>query len=247
MPMHDWTRVDAGIYHDFHAVWLYQIRHTLNNGVLPTGYYALTDQVVYSLGPDVLTLRPREADGDPPHGGGTALATSPPAVATTTRAAKQPLRRVYRRLSVRHASDHRVVAVVELVSPGNKSSRRDFTAFVDNAVWLIDKGVNLLRIDPFPPTKRDPAGVHAAVWKTLTRKTYAPPPDKPLTAAAYVGGDEVTAFVEPFAVGAPVPTMPLILNPDEYVNVPLDATYRAAWPEVPEVWRAALEAPPPVG
>jgi hypothetical protein len=23
MPMHDWTRVDAGIYHDFHHEWIF--------------------------------------------------------------------------------------------------------------------------------------------------------------------------------------------------------------------------------
>ncbi|HEX4608639.1 MAG TPA: hypothetical protein VH092_10585 [Urbifossiella sp.] len=94
---------------------------------------------------------------------------------------------------------------------------------MDKAVWLLDERVNLVVIDPFPPTPRDPAGVHAAVWKELTGKRFTPPPDKPLTAAAYVGGDDVTAFVEPFAVGAAVPTMPLFLNPDEYVNVPLEA------------------------
>ncbi|HEX4608549.1 MAG TPA: DUF4058 family protein, partial [Urbifossiella sp.] len=218
-------------------------RHVLNSGVLPPGYYALNDQVVYPLGPDVLALRPPEPVGPPAPAGGTALAVSPPAVATTARAAKQLRRRAYRRLSVRHVSGHRVVAVVELISPGNKSGPRDFTAFVDKAVWLLDERVNLVLIDPFPPTRRDPAGVHAAVWKALTRKAYTPPPDKPLTAAAYVGGDDVTAFVEPFAVGTAVPTMPLFLNPDEYVNVPLEAAYQAAWAEVPGVWRAVLEAP----
>lgn len=41
MPVHDWTRVEAGIFHDFHTVWIGQIRNALNEGLLPAGYYAL--------------------------------------------------------------------------------------------------------------------------------------------------------------------------------------------------------------
>ena len=35
MPIHDWTRVPAGIYHDFHRGWTVEIRRRLNRGVLP--------------------------------------------------------------------------------------------------------------------------------------------------------------------------------------------------------------------
>ena len=38
MPVHDWTRVEAGIFHDFHNVWIGQLRNTLNEGLLPEGY-----------------------------------------------------------------------------------------------------------------------------------------------------------------------------------------------------------------
>ncbi len=243
MPMHDWTRVDAGIYHHFHNAWLYQLAHALNHGVLPKGYYALSDQVVYPLGPDVLALRPPESAGPKSPAGATAVAASPPTAETTASAALHLRRRTYKRLTVRHVSGDKVVAVVELMSPGNKAARRDFTAFLDKAVWLLDQGVNLVLIDPFPPTRRDPAGVHAALWKALTRKRYAPPPDRPLTAAAYAADDDVTAYVNPFAAGQPVPELPLFLNPAEYVSVPLEAAYRAAWPELPEKYRAVLETP----
>jgi hypothetical protein len=40
MPIHDWTRVDAGIFHDFHHTWITQIRRALNRGLLPSEYYA---------------------------------------------------------------------------------------------------------------------------------------------------------------------------------------------------------------
>jgi len=56
MPIHDWTRVDAGIFHDFHHEWISTIKRALNAGVLPPDYYALAEQIAGGLGPDVLTL-----------------------------------------------------------------------------------------------------------------------------------------------------------------------------------------------
>ena len=57
MPLHDWTRVSAGIYHDFHQDWTIEIRRTLNGGILPPGYYAMADQRVSGPEPDIIALR----------------------------------------------------------------------------------------------------------------------------------------------------------------------------------------------
>lgn len=43
MPIHDWTRVDAGLFHDFHQDWTIEIRRMLNGGILPKGYVALVE------------------------------------------------------------------------------------------------------------------------------------------------------------------------------------------------------------
>ena len=45
MPMHDWTRVKAGTYHDFHCRWLADITNHLNRGLLPSDHYAQVEQV----------------------------------------------------------------------------------------------------------------------------------------------------------------------------------------------------------
>ena len=69
MPIHDWTRVEAGIFHHFHHRWITAISDTLNSGVLPPQYYALAEQEAAGFGPDVLTLqesRPTTADGGTP-------------------------------------------------------------------------------------------------------------------------------------------------------------------------------------
>ncbi len=64
MPIHDWTRVSAGTFHDFHTAWIAELRRALNGGVLPEGYYAMAEQVANQVIPDVLTLQDLGSDGD---------------------------------------------------------------------------------------------------------------------------------------------------------------------------------------
>ena len=40
MPVHDWTRVSDGAFHDVHLTWMALLWIALNSGVLPEGYYA---------------------------------------------------------------------------------------------------------------------------------------------------------------------------------------------------------------
>ena len=84
MPIHNWTRVDAGIFHAFHHDWITEIARALNRGLLPAGYYALPEQFAGGLGPDVLTLLRPGSNGSPstgePPNGGVALALTPPRV-----------------------------------------------------------------------------------------------------------------------------------------------------------------------
>ena len=56
MPIHDWSKVEAGIFHAFHHAWIDEISRALNRKRLPSDYYALPKQVSGGYGPDVLTL-----------------------------------------------------------------------------------------------------------------------------------------------------------------------------------------------
>ena len=136
-----------------------------------------------------------------------------------------------------------MVAVIEIVSPGNKASRAEFGAFVKKSSELIRQNVHLLVIDLFPPGPRDPQGIHKAIWDEFTDNDFVLPPDKPLTLAAYIGGPFPEAFIEPTAVGANLPEMPLFLTPDVYVYTPLEATYQSAWEVVPAFWCDVLTRP----
>ncbi|MBX9584411.1 MAG: DUF4058 domain-containing protein, partial [Gemmataceae bacterium] len=148
-----------------------------------------------------------------------------------------------RRVAVRAArGDRRIVAVVEVVSPSNKAEKSEFADLVGKSVEFLRQGVHVVLIDPFPPTRRDPHGLHAAVWKDLTGKRYTPPPDKPLTLAGYAarGDDTYSAFVEPTAVGDILRPVALFLTPGTHVPLPLEETYAAAWQTIPARLRAAV-------
>jgi hypothetical protein len=66
MPIHDWTRVDAGLFHAFHHDWITILSRALNSGVLPPDYFALPEQSIRGPVPDVLALEvsPGRDDGE---------------------------------------------------------------------------------------------------------------------------------------------------------------------------------------
>jgi hypothetical protein len=244
MPVHDWTRVDAGTFHDFHSGWIVHLKETLNAGVLPPAYYAMAEQRVSEARPDVVTLH--EGGAHVPPGaddGGVAVAEVEPQVRMRFRNDPNRAYRVRgRRVTVRHVSDNSVVALIEIVSPANKDRRISVRDFVAKVARLIDAGINVLVIDLFPPRKHDPGGLHAAVWRRFDDVKYRPPAEAPLTLASYqTNGIDTEAFVEPVAVGQTLVDMPLFLSPHRYVNVPLEATYLAAYRGVPRKWREVVE------
>ena len=227
MPIHDWTRVAAGTWHDFHVAWITEIRNALNGGLLPSDYYAQAEQITGPMGPDVLALQEVNYPSNGKHGtysttghsGSLAVATMPPPMRLQVQGEMDEYVLKRRTVVIRHNSGDRIVALIELVSPGNKSSRSALRSFVEKAVESLFRGYHLLIVDLFPPTVRDP-----------------------LTLAAYSSGRPKCAYVEPTAVGRNLIDMPLFLTPDDYINVPLEATYLAAYRGVARKWKDVLEA-----
>lgn len=246
MPIHDWMRVSAETWHDFHLAWIAELRNRLNGGVLLGDYYAMAEQLIGTMGPDVLTLQsPSCSDDGGTHEsntGGLAVATAPPKPKLMGEAAGlEHYLHKQRHLVIRHSSGDRIVALIELLSPGNKSSRSAWESFVDKAVTALQEGYHLLLVDLFPPTLRDPNGVHAAIWEQYCAQSFQLPPATPLTLAAYATGPTTRAYVETTAVGCELLEMPLFLESEIYVNVPLEATYCAAFRGVPNRWKVPLE------
>lgn len=243
MPIHDWTRIDAGTFHFFHQRWVLAICDALNAGVLPKGFFAMAEQVIGGPIPDVIAL-PTTSKGkkEPePTNGGVAVATPP-----RTRIMQQAEPECYAaradRIVIRHVRGS-VIAVIEIVSPGNKGSRHAIRAFVDKTVDLIRQGIHMLVIDLFPPGPRDPQGLHQLIWEEIDPEPFELPPDKPLTLATYSAGSLIKAFVEPVAVGDTLPDMALFLTDALHVPTPLEVTYETTWNVFPVELKELLDGP----
>jgi Protein of unknown function (DUF4058) len=243
MPIHDWTRVDAGLFHAFHQDWIGVLARALNSGVLPPGYFALREQSIRGPVPDVLTLElPTGRDEPDETGSGLAVAVAPPRTRVVRHAEDTIYVQKADRIAIRHRRG-RVVAMVEIVSPGNKASKNELRAFVEKTSKLIAHGVHLMVIDLFPPGKRDPHGIHKAIWDEFVEEDFELPADQPLILAAYDAGPPPVAYVELVAVGDALPDMPIFLKPDFYVPAPLEETYRTTWDDFfPAPMKTLLES-----
>jgi hypothetical protein len=145
MPVRDWTRVDAGIFHDFHLGWISALGRSLNKGGLPSNYYGLAQRAVSRLHPGSLV---------------------PASNSAITEAELYSQKR--NRLAIHDASGDPVVAMLDIISPGTKGSRHALRSFVGKAVEFLQAGIQLLILDLFPPGPHDPQGIHDAVWSEIS-------------------------------------------------------------------------------
>lgn len=243
MPMHDWTKVPAGIYHAFHHRWISAISDLLNAGLLPSDYYALPEQQAAGFGPDVLTLQTATADEKTDSSGGAATATTTrarPRTRFTAETAAEFYRRKKSSIVIRHVSGDSIVAMIGIVSPGNKATRSAFRSLLQKACELLEHRIHLLIVDPFPPGPRDRDGVHAAIWEEVEDKPFELPADTPLTLVAYECDLTTRAYIETIAVGDSLPDMPLYLAPHTPVYIPLESTYATAFAVLPRRWQEVL-------
>lgn len=219
MPVHDWTRVGPGPFHHFHLNWITALAGWLNTGGLSSEHFALIER------------ESEESHFELGYGSGE----------------RDDLFRysqLANRLTIR-SENGKVVAIIEIVSPGTKSSKPAFESFIDNSLTFLSEGIHLVVIDLFPPGNRDPYGIHGRIWDELhddleVNPSHCPP-GKDRSTVSYFVGDEVTAYFEPLAVGDQLPNMPLFLATDRYLSLPLEATYDRAWQNLPLPYRKRLE------
>ncbi len=241
MPIHDWTRVSAEIWHCVHLSWVAELQKVFNEQLLPAEYYAQVERIagLHKLDREKLIVLP---DADAGRGTVSVIA-DPPQTRFTAEAEMDDYALKRRTIVIRHSSGDDIVALLEIVSPGNKSSWHAIRSFVEKAVEALYRGYHLLIVDLFPPGPRDPQGIHAAIWREISDELFTLPPDEPLTLAAYSSGQRKIGYIEPTAVGKTLIDMPLFLFEGGHILVPFEATYQAAYQGVPRKWREVLEAP----
>ncbi len=257
MPIHDWSRVDAGIFHHLHLLWIGHITTDLNAGLLPAPYYALAEPISGEIVPDVLTLRARDegasVETDLPgvqreEGSIQPVAGAPAGVVVQELDTPEMYATMARRIVIKDgAHEDDVVAIIELVSRGNKTSRRDRDQFVDKTLSILHEGVSLVIVDVHAPTALVPGGFHELVSRAFREKPASRPADRPLEAVSYevIGSHTVRSHVVPLACGDSLPEMPVFLKPKRFVRIPLERTYTEAFRGLPSRFRRILEGEAP--
>jgi hypothetical protein len=206
MPLHDWSRIPPGLFHDFHQTWTIQIKMALNSGILPKGISALVEQRSGPWESNVLAIERSDVLGA--EFGGEASVTAAPVARFTGRTSKQRYATRANRVVVKHRLGP-TVAVIEIVSPGNKDSRAALRDFVDKIMDFLRAGIHVLVVDLFPPTPRDPLGLHKLIWDEIEDRDFAFPGKKNRILASYETGKTQAYYVEPVGVGDVLPAMPL--------------------------------------
>jgi Protein of unknown function (DUF4058) len=124
-----------------------------------------------------------------------------------------------------------LVAVIELVSPGNKDRLAERRAFAAKCASYLTQGVSLIVVDVV--TNR-----HANLHNELMRLMEAAPDlDFPAEVSLYAVAyrpvrrgeqEEIDLWLRRLAVGAPLPTLPLRLTGDLHIAVDFEIAYQEA-------------------
>ena len=195
MPLHDWSRIPSGLFHHFHQDWSIEITRMLNRGRLPKGLSALVEQRAGPKEPDVLAIEDRVQRKSGSEESGVLATMERPVTRIVRRTTKQIYATRANRIVIRHRLG-RIVAVIEIVSPGSKDSRAALGNFVDKTIDFLRKGIHVLIVDLFPPTPRDPFGIHKAIWDQITEEDFQLSEGKDRILVSYDGAEEKTAYIE---------------------------------------------------
>jgi hypothetical protein len=220
-------------WESFHSSWATRIADTLTERWLPANYIA---EEHAHLGPsveiDVATFE-REAPAEAePNVGGVALANlkvwTPPAPDAVVPSVFPDTFEV-RILSTE--TGPKLVAAIELISPGNKDRSAERRAFAVKCASYLFQGIGLIIVDIVTSRR---ANLHkeilhvmeAADAEQLAAEVF-------LYAVAYQplrhdSQDQINVWCRPLALNQLLPTLPLSLRADLVIPLDLEATYAEA-------------------
>ena len=213
----------------FHGAWAEAIALNLNQSLLPERFVAearvkLGGQVEI----DVATFA-EQANGAAPAAGGVAVWAPPNPTATAPLDFQDP--DIFEVQVLSDEEGPRLVAAIELVSPANKDRPANRRMFAIKCASYLHSGVSVIIVDVV--TERL-GNLYAELMDLLQTRLSTPgqgPHDLYATAHRTSPPSpelrlETWAF--PLALGGPLPTVPLWLQPDLCLPLDLDATYHAA-------------------
>ncbi len=226
MPLHHWPNSQVP-WRSFHNHWIVRLVEYLNADVLPSGFQARPTELIVGIEPDLLLLQiddqteaASQLPSQPSLGEATTTAILPPP-------AELPILGIYSAYDT-----NRLVAVIELVSPGNKDRPEAVQSFVEKVFFLLQEGIHVMVIDiirlPRQTMRRpilqrlglstDEIANHQ-VWISsyCSLPDHEPQPHLKVREWAYT-----------VDVNEPLPTPPLFLRTDQqWVVMDLESTYQA--------------------
>ncbi len=214
-------------WESFHVTWASRIADALNEELLPEGYFAEEHAHAGArIEIDVATFT--EAASAAPTGVVATLTYAPPMPTLSVPAAfpDEFEVRIYEA-----EGGARLVAALELISPGNKDRDAHRRAFATKCAGYLAQGIALIVVDVV--TNRL-ANLHAEIMHLLGQSREASTQAaSSLYAVAYrplIRDSEATIeiWVEALAVGRELPTLPLTLNAELVLPIDLEASYSTA-------------------
>jgi len=125
----------------------------------------------------------------------------------------------------------KLVAAIELISPGNKDRPAERKAFATKCASYLYQGISVIIVDIVTNRR---ANLHNEILRVMEAADILPlPAELSLYAVAYRPlrrgqGDEIDVWRSPLALGQALPTLPLGLRADLVIPVDFEATYAEA-------------------
>ena len=225
MPLHDWSKIPE--WEGVHLFWITELFRDIS-AKLPPGYRAGVATIpsltvgAPATHPDVSVRRepgtPHEPGVEPVQDEHSEWDTE------VTLLSVEPTKmiRVYR--------DKALIAVVELISPGNKDRDANRDSTIDRFVGYLALGVHVLFVD----VHAQPLGTSLADMIATVLEYSQPPCPAPHAIAYRVGlaadGIHTSLLVRraPLTISRPLPAVPLPLSQSQQVLVDLETTYTKA-------------------
>jgi hypothetical protein len=240
MPLRDHFRSpvnDYSSWEELHGMWPAVIVQQLK-AKLPAGFVAVPRVHFGSQAEiDVAAFeRGGGAAGRDAGDGGTATAVWAPAEPSVAVETELPDYDEYE-VRVRTADRHRrLVAAVEIVSPGNKDRPEKRNAFVAKCAALLQQGVAVSVVDLVTVRQFNLYAELLALIGHADPTLGDPPPATYAASCRWVRRGEpavLEAWSYPLAVGSPLPTaLPIWLTPTRAVPLDLEASYEKACDDV---------------
>ena len=235
MPLRDHFRPPLATrrpWDPFYGQWPAMIVIALNRS-LPQRYVAGPNiHLGSAIEIDVATYETNGADspsdGGSPNGGGVATAVWAPPRPTLVVATDPPGQDTYEVRVYDIELGERLVAAVEIVSPANKDRPEHRRAFIAKCAALLQEGVCVAIVDLV--TTRT-SNLYRDLMEFLGQPECAFPDDAPAlyaVALRWAPREDrwfLEAWVNPLALGRPLPTLPLWLAEDLAIPLELEPSY----------------------